>query len=45
MIAIRHMANMCLSLDHRILDGLICGRFLERVKENIESFGRDTQLY
>jgi len=45
MIAIRHMANMCLSLDHRILDGLICGRFLQRVKENIESFDRDTKLY
>ncbi|MDP5273626.1 dihydrolipoamide acetyltransferase family protein [Chengkuizengella axinellae] len=45
MIAVRSMVNMCLSLDHRILDGVICGRFLQRVKENIESFGPDTKLY
>jgi len=45
MIAVRSMVNLCLSLDHRILDGVICGRFLQRVKENLESFGPDTQLY
>ena len=45
MIAVRSMANICLSLDHRILDGVICGRFLQRVKENIESYGQDTKLY
>ncbi|NDI34248.1 dihydrolipoamide acetyltransferase family protein [Chengkuizengella sediminis] len=45
MIAVRSMVNMCLSLDHRILDGVICGRFLQRVKENIESFGLGTKLY
>lgn len=45
MIAVRSMANMCLSLDHRILDGVICGRFLQRVKENIESFNLETKLY
>lgn len=45
MIAVRSMANLCLSLDHRILDGVICGRFLQRVKENIESYGPDTKLY
>ncbi|MFS1512246.1 dihydrolipoamide acetyltransferase family protein [Chengkuizengella sp. SCS-71B] len=45
MIAVRSMVNMCLSLDHRILDGVICGRFLQRVKENIESFGLETKLY
>jgi 2-oxoisovalerate dehydrogenase E2 component (dihydrolipoyl transacylase) len=37
MIAIRDMVNLCLSLDHRILDGLVCGRFLQRVKEIIEN--------
>lgn len=36
MIAIRNMVNLCLSLDHRILDGLICGKFLQRVKELLE---------
>ena len=45
MIAVRSMANLCLSLDHRILDGVICGRFLQRVKENLESFNDETQLY
>lgn len=45
MIAVRSMANLCLSLDHRILDGVICGRFLQRVKENLESFNQDTKLY
>ncbi|QGQ95966.1 2-oxo acid dehydrogenase subunit E2 [Paenibacillus psychroresistens] len=45
MIAVRSMVNLCLSLDHRILDGVICGRFLQRVKENLESFTLDTKLY
>ncbi|RXZ78244.1 2-oxo acid dehydrogenase subunit E2 [Paenibacillaceae bacterium] len=45
MIAVRSMVNLCLSLDHRILDGVICGRFLQRVKENLESYNLDTQLY
>jgi 2-oxoisovalerate dehydrogenase E2 component (dihydrolipoyl transacylase) len=45
MIAVRSMVNLCLSLDHRILDGVICGRFLQRVKENLESYTLDTKLY
>lgn len=45
MIAVRSMANLCLSLDHRILDGVICGRFLQRVKENLEGYSMDTKLY
>jgi len=45
MIAVRSMVNLCLSLDHRILDGVICGRFLQRVKDNLESFNLDTKLY
>ena len=45
MIAVRSMANICLSLDHRILDGVICGRFLQRVKDNLEGFNLDTKLY
>lgn len=45
MIAVRSMANLCLSLDHRILDGVICGRFLQRVKDNLEGFDLDTKLY
>ncbi|MFD0694922.1 dihydrolipoamide acetyltransferase family protein [Paenibacillus sp. GCM10027628] len=45
MIAVRSMVNLCLSLDHRILDGVICGRFLQRVKENLESYNSDTKIY
>nr|WP_245600035.1 dihydrolipoamide acetyltransferase family protein [Paenibacillus harenae] len=45
MLAVRSMANLCLSLDHRILDGVICGRFLQRVKDNLESFNTESKLY
>ncbi|NGP57978.1 2-oxo acid dehydrogenase subunit E2 [Paenibacillus thiaminolyticus] len=45
MIAIRSMVNLCLSIDHRILDGVISGRFLQRVKENLESYELNTKLY
>lgn len=45
MIAVRSMANLCLSLDHRILDGVICGRFMQRVKDNMESYSLETQVY
>ena len=45
MIAVRSMVNLCLSLDHRILDGVICGRFLQRVKENLESYNVESKLY
>lgn len=42
MIAVRDMVNLCMSLDHRVLDGLICGRFLARVKEIIETTSKST---
>lgn len=45
MIAIRSMVNLCLSLDHRVLDGLVCGRFLQSVKKKLEAIGTDTKLY
>lgn len=37
-IAIRHMVNLCCSLDHRILDGLVVGRFLQAVKRRLEAY-------
>lgn len=37
MIASRDMVNLCLSIDHRILDGLVAGNFLKSVKEKIEN--------
>ncbi|MBB6444854.1 dihydrolipoamide acetyltransferase family protein [Bacillus benzoevorans] len=46
MLAIRDMINLCLSLDHRILDGLICGKFLSRVKELLEKVSKEhTSVY
>ena len=46
MIAVRDMVNLCLSLDHRVLDGLVCGRFLARVKEILESTSKEnTSVY
>ncbi|OAX47650.1 MULTISPECIES: dihydrolipoamide acetyltransferase family protein [unclassified Paenibacillus] len=45
MIAVRSMANLCLSLDHRILDGVISGRFLQRVKENLEGYTMESKVY
>lgn len=46
MIAVRDMVNLCLSLDHRVLDGLVCGRFLQRVKEILENTSKEnTSVY
>jgi len=42
MIAVRDMVNLCLSLDHRVLDGLVCGRFMQRVKELLEAASEET---
>lgn len=45
MIAIRHMVNLCLSLDHRILDGKVCGLFLQNLKNTLEKFNEHTTIY
>src|SRR5690625_4661982 len=42
MFAARDIVNLSLSLDHRILDGLVCGRFLAYVKEILESINEHT---
>ncbi|ADU29999.1 dihydrolipoamide acetyltransferase family protein [Evansella cellulosilytica] len=45
-IAIRHMVNLCMSLDHRVLDGVICGKFLAHVKDSLENINeKNTSLY
>lgn len=44
-IAIRWMMNLCVSLDHRILDGAVCGRFLRSVKRRLESYNKEMPLY
>jgi len=46
MIAVRDIVNLCLSLDHRVLDGLVCGRFLQRIKEILENISKEnTSVY
>ena len=46
MIAIRSMVNLCISIDHRILDGVQTGRFMSQVKERIEQFTiENTSIY
>lgn len=37
--------NLCLSIDHRILDGLQAGRFLKDVKENLAQFNQASDIY
>ena len=35
-VAIRPMANLCMSWDHRALDGALAARFLSAVRRNVE---------
>ena len=37
-IAIRWMGYLCLSYDHRAVDGAVAGRFLQRLRRALESF-------
>jgi 2-oxoisovalerate dehydrogenase E2 component (dihydrolipoyl transacylase) len=37
-IAIRSFVNLCLSFDHRILDGARAGGFLQSVRRRLESW-------
>jgi len=45
-IAIRHMVYLSMSWDHRIIDGATAAKFLQRVKQNLESwdFGPEVGL-
>jgi 2-oxoisovalerate dehydrogenase E2 component (dihydrolipoyl transacylase) len=38
-IAVRSMMNVCLSLDHRVIDGAIASGFLVDVKRRLEAMG------
>jgi pyruvate/2-oxoglutarate dehydrogenase complex dihydrolipoamide acyltransferase (E2) component len=37
-IAIRPMMNLCLSYDHRLVDGAYAAQFMKELRENLESF-------
>lgn len=43
-IAVRSMMNMCISFDHRIVDGITAGRFVSLVAAALREFGPDTSL-
>jgi 2-oxoisovalerate dehydrogenase E2 component (dihydrolipoyl transacylase) len=44
-IAIRSMMNLCLSFDHRVLDGVSAARFLQGVRHWLEGFSEQVPLY
>lgn len=44
-IAIRSMMYLCLSFDHRILDGAGAGGFLQAVRTKLQSYGREIDVY
>jgi pyruvate/2-oxoglutarate dehydrogenase complex dihydrolipoamide acyltransferase (E2) component len=37
-LAIRSMGYLCLAFDHRALDGAVAGRFLQQLRQVLESF-------
>jgi len=43
-IAVRSMVTLCLSFDHRILDGHQAGAFLGDVKKRLEAFGPESGI-
>jgi 2-oxoisovalerate dehydrogenase E2 component (dihydrolipoyl transacylase) len=44
-IAIRSMMNICMSFDHRIMDGAEASSFINAVKTRLEAIGPDTGVY
>ena len=42
MFAARDMVNLCMSVDHRVLDGLVAGQFLQAIKHSLESIDPNT---
>jgi 2-oxoisovalerate dehydrogenase E2 component (dihydrolipoyl transacylase) len=43
-IAIRHVMNSCLSLDHRVVDGYVASGFLADLKKRLEGMGPEGAL-
>lgn len=44
-IAVRSMMNICVTFDHRILDGAETSAFMDSMKQRLESIGPDTPIY
>jgi 2-oxoisovalerate dehydrogenase E2 component (dihydrolipoyl transacylase) len=43
-IAVRSVVNLCLSFDHRILDGAQAAAFLRSIVQRLEGYGPDSSL-
>ena len=43
-IAVRSMMNLCLSFDHRAMDGATAAAFVARVRDVLEAVGPDTPI-
>jgi hypothetical protein len=43
-IAIRHLVILSLSYDHRVIDGALGGRFLQRLADYLEAFDSNRQI-
>jgi len=44
-IAIRSMMNVCMSFDHRIMDGATAGHFLQSVKKRLEGWSPGSSIW
>jgi pyruvate/2-oxoglutarate dehydrogenase complex dihydrolipoamide acyltransferase (E2) component len=44
-IAVRWMGYLCLSYDHRVVDGAVAGRFLQALRHTLESFTPGTGIW
>ena len=44
-IAIRSLMNLCLTFDHRIMDGAEASAFTNAIKRRLEAIGDDTGIY
>ena len=43
-VVVRSVVNLCLSFDHRILDGAQAGGFLRSVVERLQAYDPDSSL-
>jgi pyruvate/2-oxoglutarate dehydrogenase complex dihydrolipoamide acyltransferase (E2) component len=43
--AARSVMNLCISFDHRILDGAEAGAFMQTVRGRLEAFSADQDVY
>tara|TARA_Y100000814_G_scaffold245614_1_gene190793 strand:- start:2758 stop:4098 length:1341 start_codon:yes stop_codon:yes gene_type:complete len=44
-MAIRDMMNVCMSFDHRVIDGAESGNFMRDVRDGLQKLGEDTIIY